>query len=149
MYGIRLRSVAQSIGSVFDFFIPYADMPEADNPRGYDIFEDIIETPYGNTYLYSKGKRKRWQLSFQQITPRTKDALEHIAHGWLTQKQVTIVFFGTSVTGTATPPGSLQNAGQLWGTGFVRITGLPREVDVDLWNLELQITEFGTSQAFT
>jgi len=148
-YGLRLRTWSQSLGSAFDWFVPDESMPEAPNPRGHKIFRDIIETPSGNTFLYDKGKIKFWRLTFRDIKTLDKERFEHVAHGWIGSKQITMVYFGTSVIGTVESPGSMSTAGQLWGTGYITLLSEPEEVDMDFWNVELSITQFGSSQSFS
>jgi len=148
MIGLRMRSISLTLGTSFDYFFPDEDMPDEVNDRGYDIFEDIHTTPTGNTYMYEKGKRKVWGLEFKDISSVTKNALEHMTHGWQKKKQITVVYFGTHVTGTNQSPGTYSSS-QIWGTGFVRLNGLPKESAFDLWNTTIIIREFGPDQNFT
>jgi hypothetical protein len=148
-YGLRLRTYSRSLGSTFDWFVPDNDMPDAPNARGYEVFRDIHTTPSGNTYLYDKGKIKKWELQFSDISTISKDRLEHIAYGWMDSQQVTMVYFGTSVIGTTETVGSMETAGQLWGTGWCEIDNIPQETAMDLWNMKLTIHQFGSDQVFT
>lgn len=147
-YGLRFRTTSVQIGTSCDFYLPTGDMPSDQNERGYEIFEDQLTSVAGNTWLYAKGRRKIWALTFEDISTRSKEFMEHIAGGWFDKQQVTIVYFGTSVIGTTETPGSMATAGQLWGTGFVRFTSKPRETAFDLWSFDIFITEFGTNQSF-
>ena len=118
------------------------------NERGYELFEDVLQTPTGNHWIYAKGRIKTWALSFEDISTRSKNHLEHMCVGWYDQQQITMVYYGTSVIGTAESPGSMLTAGQLWGTGFMRFTTKPRETAFDLWTFDTFVTEFGTNQSF-
>src|SRR5882672_7752541 len=143
-FGIRLRSVSQTLGSTFDWFIPDdGSMPDQENPRGYLIGRDLIVTPSGNTYMYDKYRIKQWQLNFRDIPTLSKNSLEHITSGWIGQKQIVIVFAGSSVTGTTIAPGSLASVNQCWGTGYAEFTSLPKETVLDLWDCDFQLTQFG------
>lgn len=146
--GLRFRTVNQTTGSVCDWFVPDADMPEAPNTRGYEVFRDVNITPAGNTYLYDKSRLKRWELQFLDISTRSKNFLEHVSHGWIGSMQITMVYFGSSVIGTTESAGSMSAAGQLWGTGWVEQNGLPNESASDLWNFNAIIHEFGPDQSF-
>lgn len=146
--GLRFRTTSLSLGSVFDYFVPDEDMPDEGNPRGFNLVEDIHETHHGNTFLYEKSKLKEWRLSFSDIQTITKEAIEHIAGGWFGKQQVTIVYFGSHVSGTTQSPGT-YTASQIWGTGYCRLDGIPRENSFDLWTFGLIIKQFGTNQAFT
>lgn len=148
MYGLRFRSVAQSLGSVFDWFVPDYDMPDYPTERGYAEFRDVLTTPSGNTFIYDKSRIKKWNLIFSDITELSVRNLQHLANGWLGKKQITMVYFGTNVTGTTQSVGT-YSAGQLWGTGFLLMQGLPKEKDVNLWDVTIELTEFGTGQIFT
>jgi hypothetical protein len=148
-YGLRLRTYSLTLGSAFDFFVPDRDMPTDKSPRGYNIGRDILTTPRGNSYLYDKFRKKQWKLTFEDITTLTKNSLEHIESGWLGSRQITMVYWGTSVIGTVETPGSMATAGQLWGTGYVTIDKIPEEAALDQWNLSLTIDEFGPDQSFT
>lgn len=149
-YGLRFYHKSRSLGSVFDWFVPDADSPSAPNKRGTRISRDIIETPFGNTFLYDKGgKHKEWELTFEDISTLSKDRLEFLQAGWLGSLAITMVFFGTSVIGTSESAGSMNTAGQLWGTAFVEISDLPDETAFNLWSLKIKLTEFGPNQVFT
>ena len=76
-----------------------------------------------------------------------KELIEHSDHGWLGQQQVTVVFFGTEVTGTTQSPGT-YSASQIWGTGYIRLDKQPDEVMFDAWSFAITITQFGTNQSF-
>jgi len=147
MYGLRIRTVSLSLGSFCDFFIPDEDMPAEVNTRGYEVFRDDLRAPNGNTFSYDKGRVKTWSLNFEAISTRTKDLVEHSDHGWLGKQQVSVIFFGTEVTGTTQSPGT-YSASQVWGTGYVRLQKAPDEVMFDAWNLGITITQFGTNQSF-
>ena len=148
--GLRFHSIAQSLGTSFSWYVSTADMPDAPNERGNEVFEDLIETPSGNTFIYSKGRRKSWKMDFVAISTDAKDKLEHVVSGWYNQKQITAVAYGSSVIGTLESMGSMNSVGQIWGTGYVRWSGgLPKETAYDMWNCSIQITEFGPDQSFT
>lgn len=149
-YGLRLYHKSLTLGSVFDWFIPPEDSPSAPNKRGTVTFRDDIDTPFGNSFNYEKGKRKEWQLKFEDISSTSKDRLEFINAGWLGSRAITMIFFGTSVVGTNESAGSMSSAGQLWGTGYLRITGdLPEETAFNLWTLDIKLTEYGPNQSFS
>ncbi len=148
-YGLRFYHKSRSLGSVFDWFVPDQDCPSAPNDRGTVLFRDIIETPNGNTFIYDKGKRKEWDITFEDISTLSKDRLEFIEGGWLGSLAVTMIFFGTSVIGTNESAGSMSSAGQLWGTGYVKFDGKPKETEYNMWTLKLSIIEFGANQSFT
>lgn len=147
-YGLRFYHKSLTLGTVLDWFVPDQDMPNAPNKRGTRIFRDIIETPFGNTFLYDKGKRKEWDLEFSDIQTLSKGYLEFLESGWLQKRAITVIFFGTSVIGTNESAGSMATAGQLWGTGFIQLTDLPAESAFNLWNVNIKIIEFGTNQSF-
>ena len=89
-YGLRFVTYSQNLGSRFDWFVPDCDMPESSNKRGYKVNQSIIETPFGNTFIYDMGKRKKWSLQFRDITTLSKDRLEHCYCGWLGSRQITM-----------------------------------------------------------
>lgn len=146
-YGLRIRTTSLSLGTSCDFFVDDADMPSDDNSRGYDVFRDDIVTPFGNTFIYDKGKTKKWTLKFELISTRQKELLEHADHGWLNNQQVSIIFFGTNVTGTTQSCGTYE-ASQIWGTGYIRVVSGPDEPMFDAWNMNIEIKQFGTNQSF-
>lgn len=148
-FGLRFRTYSMSLGSAHDWFVPDQDMPDAMNSRGTEVFRDIHTTPSGNTYLYDKGKRKRWDMSFQDMTTLGMTNLQHCVSGWLGSRQITQVYYGTSVIGTLESPGSMSSAGQLWGTCWLDMPKIAQEVAFDLWNADITITEFGGDQIFT
>jgi len=147
MYYLQFYSYAQSIGSSFIWIVPDYDMPDYPSDRGYLEFRDKITTPSGNTFIYDKSKVKHWTLNFADITELSKNKLQHICNGWLGQKQITMVFFGTSANGDDYE--AAEGDGQLWGTGFVSQLGEPKEKGIDLWDYTIEITEFGANQIFT
>jgi hypothetical protein len=145
-YGLRFRTVSQSLGTSLDFFVPEADFPVENNARGYNVYRDKLVAPNGNTWLYDKGKTKHWSVSFEDVTTNTKEIMEHICLGWLCKKQVTVVFWGTNVTGTTQSCGTYE-AGMIWGTGYLEMTE-PKERIADMWSFDVEINEFGTNQVF-
>lgn len=148
-YGLRFRSVSQSLGSTFDWFVPDSDMPDIDNTRGKNIYRDVIVGPTGNTFLYDKGKTKKWKLNFQDVSPLAMNSVDHCCSGWLGQKQITIIYFGTVTDGTAVyTPAQLASAGQCWGTGYFTMVNEPQELGLDLWTFSIEINEFGPNQVF-
>lgn len=148
-YGLRFRTYSQSLGSSFDWFMPDQDMPNESNPRGYLVGRDILTTNRGNDFLYDKYRKKQWKLVFQDIQTISKERLEFCESGWLGSRQITMVYFGTSVIGTSESPGSMSSAGQLWGTGYLSLDKIPEETAADLWDVNLTVTEFGPDQSFT
>jgi hypothetical protein len=150
MYGLRFRCNVLQLGTLFDWFVPDQDMPDTPNERGYKVFQDVHTTPSGNTFIYDKSRVRSWKLTFDNVSTLSKDRIEHIVTGWLGQQKVTSVYFGTSVIGTTESCGSMASAGQLFGTGFFTFTKLPSEGDLaDMWNFEIQFTEFGPNQVFS
>jgi len=147
MYGLRFRTASLGLGTVCDFFVPDEDMPAEKNTRGYEVFREDTVTPNGNTFTYDKGKTKTWKLNFEAISTRTKNLIEHCDHGWMGEQQVTVVFFGTEVTGTTQSPGTYSSS-QIWGTGYIRLSAPPDEVMFDAWDFEITIKQFGTNQSF-
>jgi hypothetical protein len=148
MYGLRFYTKSITLGTTFDFFVPDSDMPEAKNSRGNELIEDVNVTPFGNTWLYEKGKIGKWKQTYDNVTTQSMLAITHCVEGWYKQQQITIVAFGTLVSGTATPLGSLESIGQIWGTCYLRFSKPPEEEILDLWNFDLEITKFGTNQIF-
>lgn len=147
-YGLRFHSISQSLGSSFSYFVQDEDMPNEDTERGYDVFEDIYETKFGNTFQYQHARKLGWTLNFQDVSRTCKDNVEHCCSGWIGSKQITVLAFGTSVIGTAESMGSMASAGQIIGTGYMRMTGKPRETGFDLWNFTIQWKQFGPDQVF-
>jgi len=145
--GLRIRTISLGLGTNLDYFFPNYDMPDEVNERGYEAFEDVYTTPNGNAYIYGKGRIKTWDLHFRDVTSRTKDFLEHMASGWLTEQQISVIFFGSHVTGTTQSPGT-YTASQIWGTAYIRISK-PKETAYDLWDIDANIREFGPDQSFS
>jgi len=88
-------------------------------------------------------------MSFFDISTRTKESLEHITHGWIGSKQITVLAFGSSVIGTSESMASMASVGQIFGTGWVDILDVPIETALDLWNINIEWTQFGVDQQFT
>ncbi len=149
--GLTFITISENLGTYSDFFIPDQDMPDYPHSPGYDDYRDEIITPHGNKYLYDKGKTKSWDLNFTDISTSTKDKLQHCCDGWLSHQQFTIIFFGSLVNGTAiSAPGTSCNfPTQCWGTGYLIMSGKPNESGLDLWNISINIKEFGPNQTFT
>lgn len=147
-YGLRMRTTSISIGSTYDYFFPDDGMPDFPHSPDTELFEDIHTTPSGNTYVYARGSRKSWELNFKDIPENTKIALEHLAHGWAGSQQVTIIYYGTAVTGTTDVP-SAYAASQIFGTGYLRITGKPTETAYGLWDVGVTFKQWGPDQSFS
>jgi hypothetical protein len=148
-YGLRFHTIARNIGSSMSWYVPQADMPDEKNSRGTQLFEDRIETSSGNTFIYHKGKRKVWTMSFSSVSSDSMRKLEHVCGGWGSLSQITVICFGTSVIGTNESMGSMSLAGQVWGTGFARMEAEPTEDQFDMWSASVKFTEFGQDQSFT
>jgi hypothetical protein len=142
---LRFLTKSQSLGTSMDWYCPNEDDPNDKNTPITLLHEDIITTPFGNSFLYEKGKTKEWTLEFESITNDSMNKLDHICSGWYGKQQVTILYFGTNVTGTTQSIGTYE-ASQLWGTGFCRMVS--RQGVLDMWNCTLKITQFGTNQVF-
>lgn len=150
VYGLRFHTISISLGTSLSFFVPDEDMPIDQNERGYELLEDIIETGRGNKFIYEKGEYRQWHLIFEAVSERTKSHIEHCVRGWRGSQQITVVAFGTSVIGTSESMASMATAGQIYGTGYLRITsGKPKERMLDMWDFEVLWTEFGPDQSFT
>ena len=147
MYGMRFYTVAQLLGTSMDWFVPTEDMPDEDSERGFLSKRDIHTTQSGNTYVYDKYKNKNFNMKFSHISTASKEKLEHICDGWLGNKQLTVLYFG-SLVNSATSLSTLASQGQVFGTGYCMLNGLPKETALDLWTLELSFNEFGTNQSF-
>lgn len=147
MYGLRIRTIPLSIATYFDFFVPDKDMPDASNKRGYEVKRDVYTTNGGNTFVYDRSKTMKWDLSFSDCSGTTKVAFEQICHGWLKNRQIGVVMFGTSTNESDSWTTHTTN-GQLWGTAFIEMNGVPQEVAYDLWNFDITITKYGTEQVF-
>jgi len=145
--GLRFRTYSIELGTSCDWFVPDGDMPDSENTRGTAIFRDIVTTPYGNTFIYDKGQRGEWKLNFKDISTASKNRIEFVESGWLGFRQITMVYFGTNVTGTTQSVGTYE-ASQIWGTGYVELSGRPVETDYNMWSVEMQINEFGPDQTF-
>ena len=148
-YGIRFHTVSLSLGSSMSWFLPTADMPDENSPRGYDVFQDIKITPTGNKFLYDHARTKAWEFTFLDITTDSKEKLEHLCHGWIGSQQITVIAFGTSVIGTSESMASMASAGQIYGTGFCQQSERPRESALDLWNFKMLWMEAGPDQSFS
>jgi hypothetical protein len=122
-------------------------MPDSENTRGTVLYRDIHTTPSGNTFIYDKGDRREWKLSFKDISTASKERIEFAVGGWFGHRQITMVYFGTNVTGTTQSVGTYE-ASQIWGTGYLELPSLPMETDYNMWSLDLQINEFGPDQTF-
>lgn len=144
---MRIITRSLSLGSSCDWFIPEQDMPSSNNSPYEKLFEDIITTPFGNSFLYEKGKINAWQLNFESITTQSYNLLKHICNGWHGLQQVTTLFYGSHVTGTNQSAGT-YSASQIWGTGFCRMSNVS-EVISDSWNCTIEITQFGSNQHFS
>jgi hypothetical protein len=147
-YGLRMITKSISIGTSFDIFFSNDDMPDFPHAPGYELFEDINTTPSGNTYLYSRGKIKTWELDFKDITEFGKNALEHLCHGWAGSQQITIIYYGTAVTGTSEAAGGYSSS-QIFGTGYMRVTSKAQETAFGLWDIGVTFKQFGPDQSFT
>lgn len=147
--GLRFYTKSMTLGTYTDWLVPDEDMPNYPVEFGYDVHRNVLSTPEGNSYLYDRGKTKNCKFIFEDIVPLSKTWLEHICHGWVGSRQVTILFFGSSVWSTTTTPGSLNSVDQCIGTGYCTIVGRPQEGNMDLWTLEVEWTQFGPNQIFS
>jgi hypothetical protein len=136
-----------TLGSTYDFFVPDGDMPDENNSRGYTVSRDINTTYGGNTFVYEKSKIRKWSMSFNDVSTATKDSLDFIANGFFKQRPIGICYYGSLVTAGATPS-TMFTQGQCWGTCLIELDGMPKETAYGLWSFGLNLTEYGTEQAF-
>lgn len=144
---LRILSTPRAgAGSVYDYFVPAYDMPVYPLEIGY-VNNNILLTSYqGNIFMYPRYTSKKLVMNFNYVSP---DTIRHFnmimgsLYGYTHYIQV--IALGTLVN-AGSSWSWLESNGQIFGTGFMYYTELPKLIDIDLYSCTVEFIEKGNKQ---